>query len=141
MAVFIIRAVEGREDFQFPPDPFFTDVPATHPFFKYIQRMRQLGITAGCSATTYCPDDPVTRGQMAVFLVRGRAAIPSGQNVPSPDQPFFTDVPASHPFFQFIQEMRQWAVTSGCTASTYCPDSPATRGQMAVFVIRSFFTP
>jgi hypothetical protein len=33
--------------------------------------MKQLGITAGCGPTTYCPDDPVTRGQMAVFIMRG----------------------------------------------------------------------
>jgi hypothetical protein len=33
--------------------------------------MGQIGITSGCTATQYCPDDPVTRGQMAVFVMRG----------------------------------------------------------------------
>jgi len=33
--------------------------------------MKQIGITTGCSPTTYCPDTPVTRAQMAVFIMRG----------------------------------------------------------------------
>ena len=50
----------------------YTDVPTTHPFFQYIEALASAGITAGCSASPpqYCPDSPVTRGQMAVFLAR-----------------------------------------------------------------------
>ena len=33
--------------------------------------MAQLGITSGCAPSSYCPNDPVTRWQMAVFLMRG----------------------------------------------------------------------
>jgi S-layer homology domain len=103
--------------------------------------MKELGITAGCSPTQYCPDDPVTRGQMAVFLIRAVLGITAQDTPPSPATPFFTDVPAAHPFFSFIQKMRELGITSGCTATTYRPDAPATRGQMAVFLIRAFFTP
>jgi hypothetical protein len=77
MAVFIIRAASGlapQDAFAFPAAAFFTDAPSTHPFFPYIQLMRQRGITTGCTAATYCPGDPVTRGQMAVFIVRGLLA-------------------------------------------------------------------
>ena len=49
----------------------FTDVPANHPFYSFIQKMRQLAVTGGCTASTYCPDDSTTRGQMSVFIVRG----------------------------------------------------------------------
>jgi hypothetical protein len=141
MAVFIIRSVFGGDNFTFPQMPFFTDVPANHQFFKWIQKMRELGITSGCTASTYCPDDPVTRGQMAVFIVRGRLGIMAPQLPPGPAAPFFTDVPQSHPFFAFIQKMRELGITAGCTATEYCPDNPTTRGQMAVFLIRAFFTP
>jgi hypothetical protein len=48
----------------------FTDVPTTHPFFQYIEALAASGVTAGCTATQYCPDAPLTRGQMAVFLSR-----------------------------------------------------------------------
>jgi hypothetical protein len=47
---------------------FPNDVPTTHPFFRFIEALAASGITAGCSADSYCPDNPVTRGEMAVFL-------------------------------------------------------------------------
>jgi hypothetical protein len=47
---------------------FPNDVPASHPFFRFVEALAAAGITGGCSAGSYCPDSPVTRGQMAVFL-------------------------------------------------------------------------
>jgi S-layer family protein len=47
---------------------FPNDVPTTHPFFRFIQALAAAGITGGCSAGSYCPNAPVTRGEMAVFL-------------------------------------------------------------------------
>jgi hypothetical protein len=54
----------------------FTDVPDSNTFHTNIGRVKGAGITAGCTATTYCPDANVTRGQMAAFLARtgGRAS-------------------------------------------------------------------
>jgi hypothetical protein len=46
----------------------FADVPTTHPFFRFIEALVASGITAGCGGGNYCPDQPLTRGQMAVFL-------------------------------------------------------------------------
>jgi len=46
----------------------FNDVPTTHPFFQFIEALYSSGITAGCGNGNYCPDAPLTRGQMAVFL-------------------------------------------------------------------------
>ena len=55
-----------------PPDsPTFTDVPAGHPFYQYIEALSVSGITAGCGEGKFCPDAPLTRGQMAVFLSLG----------------------------------------------------------------------
>ncbi|MBL8231967.1 MAG: VCBS repeat-containing protein [Bryobacterales bacterium] len=141
MSVFIIRAIYGSDNFPFPAGPYFADVAADHPFFKWIQKMRELGITTGCTATTYCPDAGVTRGQMAVFLIRARLGLASGDPLAFPATAFFTDVAATHPFFSFIQKMRQLAVTSGCTATTYCADDNTTRGQMSVFIVRGLLTP
>ncbi|MBL8211366.1 MAG: S-layer homology domain-containing protein [Bryobacterales bacterium] len=137
MAVFLIRSMLG-DNFTFPQTPYFTDVPATHTFFKYIQKMRELGITSGCTATTYCPDNNVTRGEMAVFLTRGKMRALLGDDFSFPTQSYFTDVPSSHPYHKFIQKLRELGVTSGCTATTYCPDAVVTREQMAAFVVRSF---
>jgi hypothetical protein len=99
--------------------------------------MRELGITSGCTLTTYCPDNPVTRGQMAAFVIRALL----GNRFESSSTPYFTDVPTTHPFFSFVQKMREWGITSGCAATQYCPDDPTTRGQMAAFLIRAFYTP
>ena len=77
MGVFIIRSIVG-DNFTFPADPYFTDVPASNPYSS-TQRMRQLGITSGCTTTQYCPDNPVTRGQIAVFVVRAKLQVATPQ--------------------------------------------------------------
>ncbi len=46
----------------------FGDVPTSHPFFQFVEALAASGITAGCGGGNYCPDDGLTRGQMAVFL-------------------------------------------------------------------------
>ncbi len=48
---------------------FPNDVPTSHPFFRYVEALYASGIIAGCGSG-YCPDDPVTRGQMAVSLTK-----------------------------------------------------------------------
>ncbi len=53
-----------------PASATFTDVPTDHPFFQFVEALAASGITAGCAADQFCPDNPVTRGQMAVFLTK-----------------------------------------------------------------------
>jgi S-layer homology domain len=53
-----------------PAQATFNDVPTGHPFFQYIEALSKSGITGGCGTDIYCPDNPVTRGQMAVFLAK-----------------------------------------------------------------------
>ena len=45
-------------------------MPPTNPFYAFIEQMAVRGITSGCGGNSYCPDAYVTRGQMAVFLVK-----------------------------------------------------------------------
>jgi hypothetical protein len=51
-----------------PGSATFNDVPTFHPFFQYVEALAASGITGGCGNGNFCPDAPVTRGQMAVFL-------------------------------------------------------------------------
>jgi len=132
MAVFLITAIEGNNPYTYTLTPYFSDVPATHPFFKWIQKLTDLGITGGCSPGLFCPDDPVTRGEMAVFVIASRYG---KIQFSYPSTPYFTDVPVSNPFFPFVQKMAQQGITAGCTPTTFCPDVSLTRGQMAVFII------
>jgi hypothetical protein len=46
----------------------FSDVPTSHPAFRFVEALVAAGITGGCGGGNYCPDAPLTRGQMAVFL-------------------------------------------------------------------------
>lgn len=132
MAVFPIVAIEGSNNFSYTTTPYFTDVPASSPYFKFVQKLKDLGITDGCSATQFCPNDAVTRGEMAVFIIQSRyGSVPYTY----PSTPYFTDVPATNAFFPFVQKMAQAGITAGCAPSLYCPDETLTRGQMAVFVV------
>jgi hypothetical protein len=138
MAAFVIRSIYG-ELFTIPGEPYFTDVPQTSPFFKYIQKLREVGITTGCAENRFCPTEPTTRGQMAAFLMRAKLAPLFGANFAAPTTPYFTDVPSTDPFFRHVQKLREMGITTGCTTNQYCPSDPVTREQMAAFLIRAFF--
>jgi hypothetical protein len=47
---------------------FPNDTPTSHPFFRFVEALAAAGITAGCAPDSFCPETPITRGQMAVFL-------------------------------------------------------------------------
>ncbi len=51
-----------------PATASFTDVPTTHPFFQFVEALHAAGITNGYPDGRYGVNDPVTRGQMAVYL-------------------------------------------------------------------------
>ncbi|MFN7933321.1 MAG: S-layer homology domain-containing protein [Bryobacteraceae bacterium] len=135
MAAFIIRAIAG-ESFAYSNTPYFTDVAQSDTFFKYIQKMKELGIHTGCGNNQYCPATAVTRGQMAQFIVRARF----GENFTYTQDPRFpADVPSSHPLFKYVQKMWELGVTQGCTDTQYCVNQFLSREQMAVFLARAFF--
>ena len=53
-----------------PGTPTFNDVPLSDPAFQYVEALVASGVTAGCGGGNYCPDLPLTRRQMAVFLAK-----------------------------------------------------------------------
>ncbi|MEO8355360.1 MAG: PQQ-dependent sugar dehydrogenase [Chloroflexota bacterium] len=123
----------------------FEDVPASHMFYRHIEAFYQAGLTVGCSQTPlrFCPDNFVTRGEMAVFIERAL-----GNFAPTPNPTgMFADVP--YPglefFTPFIEEFYNDDITSGCAVNPlrYCPQNYVTRGEMAVFIERALgnFTP
>lgn len=70
MAVFLIKMRYGPIVFDYPPTPYFTDVPNTDFAFVFVQRLAEDGITTGCGTGLYCPSQAVTRAQMAIFIIR-----------------------------------------------------------------------
>jgi hypothetical protein len=63
-----VRARWRRQVSPPPQSATFADVPTNHPFFAFVEALYRSGITAGCGGGNFCPDDPISRGQMAVFL-------------------------------------------------------------------------
>jgi hypothetical protein len=116
-------------------DPLFTDVPRGYWAYSWIQTLALSGITTGCTADTYCPEDPVSRAQMAVFLGRGNHG--SDYVPPAATGVIFDDVPADYWAASWIEQLMADGVTGGCDARNYCPESTVTRDQMAVFLLRS----
>ncbi len=137
MAVFIVRSVLGGDNFTYSPTPYFTDVQPTDFGFAWIQKLYELGITTGCSATLYCPADSILRSQMAVFIIRARYGAHTAFDYTT--TPYFTDVPSNAFAFNYIQRMKEDNITTGCTATTYCPNDVVTRGDMAIFIMRGAF--
>jgi len=141
MAVFILRAEHGGT--YTPPavgaDTGFGDVPTTHWAAAWIKQLATEGITGGCGGGNYCPDSNVTRAQMAVFILRG---VNTATYVPpTASGTMFGDVPAGSFAADWIEDLANAGVTSGCGGGNYCPNSNVTRAQMAVFLVRAFNLP
>jgi IPT/TIG domain/S-layer homology domain len=135
MAVFLLKSKHGLCYVPPPCTGAFSDVPCPSTFADWIEALAAEGITGGCGAGTYCPQNPVRRDQMAVFLLKAE----HGSNyVPPPCTGTFPDVPCPSAFADWIEQLSAEAITTGCGGGSYCPTSPNSRGQMAVFLVKTF---
>jgi uncharacterized repeat protein (TIGR03803 family) len=112
----------------------FTDVPQGDLFYDYVEKIFRKGITAGCVPGNYCPQDAVTRAQMAVFLLKSKHG---SSYAPPPCTGVFGDVPCPSLFADWIEQLAAEGITAGCGDGNYCPGSPVTRAQMAVFLLKA----
>jgi hypothetical protein len=139
----VYAAETGQPDF--PPQvlkavPSYRDpgcfIDSQGVFENAITKMGRSRITVGCNPPyndRYCPDDHVTRGQMAAFLSRALDYTDTGGGGQ------FTDT-SGHLFETAIDKLATAGVTKGCNppANTmFCPDELVTRGQMAAFLVRA----
>ena len=115
----------------------FADAPSDNLFYSYIENLFHNGVTGGCAGGGYCPTNPVTRAQMAVFLLKAKY---SSAHVPPPcTGTVFADVPCTGgPFDPWIEELAGLQITGGCGGGNYCPGATVTRQQMAVFLLKAF---
>ena len=111
----------------------FVDVPPGSPFYNEIGKLSARGVTLGCSTGNYCPNDSVTRDQMAAFIIRSLGEF----SPPTPASQRFSDVPPASPFYNFVDRMAVLGITLGCSTTMYCPADPVKREQMAAFIIRA----
>jgi type VII secretion-associated serine protease mycosin len=125
MASFLARAM----DLPATAGDFFVD-DATSGHQADINRVAAAGVTQGCATWYFCPTSTVNREQMASFLVRALHLQPTTAD-------FFTDDEGSIHEAD-INALAAAGVTSGCTATSYCPSGSVTREQMAAFLYRAF---
>ena len=113
----------------------YGDVPPADPFYSFVCTIGRDGITAGCGSGDYCRDGAVSRAQMAVFLLKAEHG-PS--YVPPSCGGVFSDVACPGLFADWIEQLAAENVTAGCGGGNYCPASANSRGQMAVFLVKTF---
>ncbi|MBK7319009.1 M35 family metallo-endopeptidase [Candidatus Villigracilis affinis] len=139
MAIFILRGMHGSA--YVPPaatGTVFSDVSTSTFGAAWIEQFAAEGITSGCGGGRYCPDDLVTRAQMAIFLLKGEHG---SSYVPPVATGMFSDVPVGSFAADWIEQLANEGVTSGCGGGNYCPNSYVLRDQMAVFLVRAFSLP
>jgi S-layer family protein len=142
MAVFLLRGIHTSSYVPpaIGPGTGFGDVPPSYWSASWIKQLAAEGITTGCGNGNYCPEHPVTRAQMAVFLLRskhGASYSPPGVGAGTG----FGDVPPDYWAAAWIKQLVTEGITSGCGSGNYCPEQPVTRAQMAVFLVRTFSLP
>ena len=133
MARYLERLKKGR-DFQPPPSRGqFVDI-TDETDKRWAEALFDDGITKGCDATHYCPNDSVPREQMAAFIVRLFRGGDFARQGPSR----FEDVTGGHEQFAgYIEELADMGITKGCDATHFCPSDMVPREQMAAFLMRA----
>ncbi|MGE5415013.1 MAG: FG-GAP-like repeat-containing protein [Syntrophomonadaceae bacterium] len=138
MAVFLLKSEHGSS--YVPPacTGVFADVTCPSPFADWIERLAAEGVTAGCGGGDYCPDASITRAQMAVFLLKTKQG---SSYFPPPAVGIFGDVPPGSFAADWIEDLYNRGIAGGCSASPllYCPGNAVNRGQMAAFLVNTFF--
>jgi hypothetical protein len=138
MAVFLLKAKNGLCYVPPPCTGVFPDVACPSLFADWIEALAAEGITTGCGGGFFCPDNLVTRRQMAIFLLKSKYG---STYVPPACTGVFDDVPCpGAAAVDFIEQLAAEQITGGCSTMPplYCPDNSSTRGQMAVFIVKTF---
>ena len=117
----------------------FLDAPPAYVFHGAVGAVTRAGVASGCGGGNFCPDDPVTRSQMAPFLLRAVHA--PGYRPPAAKGGVFSDVPLGTFLGDWIEELAAEQYTAGCGGGNYCPDVPINRASAAVFLLRGVHGP
>jgi hypothetical protein len=115
----------------------FADVALNNTFYNEIGKLSARSVTLGCGNGNFCPNDPVTREQMAAFIMRALGEF----NPPTPGTQRFTDVPPTNQFYNFVDRLAALNITVGCGGGNYCPSNPVLREQMSAFIVRALGEP
>jgi hypothetical protein len=169
MSLFVARAIGGHPtaiptrgsvggqayDCRPAGTSLFSDVEPSDIICRSVHYIAARNVTLGCATGKYCPEDPVTRTQMAAFVAKAIPPPPQTTIVPvvyGPDpvtgrsydcrqeseSTFFTDVPATDPFCKHVHLLWARGIIAGCGGTLYCGSDPVTREAMAKFLSNAF---
>jgi hypothetical protein len=116
----------------------FLDVAPAFLYHNAIEKILRAKITTGCGGGNYCPNLPITRDAMAVFILRGEHG--GSYNPPAATGTVFEDVKTTTFLSKWMEQFGKEGITTGCGAGTtlpnYCPTGLVTRDGMSVFLER-----
>ncbi len=116
----------------------FLDVPQADIFHDFVEKIFRGRVTAGIGGGLFGRNEPATRAQMAVFLLKAKYG-PFYAPKPATGK-IFADVPASDRFAAWIEQAFNEGIVRDCGLygfSSYCPYSPMTREEMAVGLLKA----
>lgn len=116
----------------------FDDVPPENLFYPFTETLLHQGVTSGCAGSDYCPAASVTRGQMAIFVLR---SLLGAAYTPPSCGGVFDDVPCPSVFADWVEDLFDRGIVSGCGGNDYCPTASVTRAQMAIFMLKGLMDP
>lgn len=114
----------------------FSDVPEGCYYYDAVLWAVENGITTGSEPGKFCPEEVCTRSQIVTFLWRTWGS-PAPTNTAMP----FTDVPEECYYRDAVLWAIEKGVTTGVTATTFCPDDECIREQIVTFLWRSCGSP
>jgi len=121
-----------NNNFPIHRDHHFSDLYIDHWAFPWVEAIANAGLTSGYPDGTYQPENPVTRAEMAVFLLNGMGITPPTLDGSHP----FSDI-SGHWAEAYIEELYDQGITGGYPDGTYRPESLVTRAEMAVFLLNA----
>lgn len=135
LVVFLVKMKDGVEgEFDYSQNPYFNDVQPGDWMFKWVQEAYELGLTSGCGNGNFCPYSPVTKAQIAVFMVRQALG---DDNFSYNQTPYFNDVDPNHWAFKWVQKAYELGLAEPCDdQGNFCPDQEVNRAYMADKIIK-----
>jgi photosystem II stability/assembly factor-like uncharacterized protein len=146
MAVFLLRAKHGAGYAPPAAGHYFADLPVAGKEWQeaWVDQFYREGITGGCATSplAFCPEQPVTRAAMAVFILRAKYG---ASYTPPAASHYFADMPVAGKEWMepWVDQLYREGITTGCGTGPliYCPETAVKRQAMAAFIVRAFNLP
>lgn len=119
----------------------FDDVPASHPFYTYVNAVAEAGFMPGLTDEHFGVDEQLPRWSAAVIVEHAAFGVfdsPECTGLVFRDiGPGYPVAPLAPSFCGYVEDFARREITHGCGDGFYCPDAGTTRAQLAVFIVRA----